>query len=55
MKKLNQIAFYVNHARDIVMFANTFTKINSNLVVFLFNDLYKGQDFNTKEYNRIKK
>ena len=55
MKKINQIAFYLNHSRDIVMFANTFTKINSNLVIFLFNDLYKGEDFNKKEYNRIRK
>jgi len=55
MKKINRIAFYLNHSRDIAMFANTFTKINSNIVTFLFNDLYKGYDLNIKEFNRIKK
>lgn len=55
MKKINQIAFYLNHSRDIAMFANTFTNINSNLVIFLFNDLYRGQDLNKREYHRIKK
>lgn len=54
-KKKNLIAFYLNHSRDLAMFENTFTKINSNFVIFLFNDLYKGYDFNINEYKRIKK
>ena len=54
MVEINKISFYINHSRDIALFADTFTKINSDLVVFLFNDLYKGFDSNKNEFKKIK-
>ena len=41
MQISNKICFYLNHTRDISMFANIFTKINHNKVCFVFNDLFK--------------
>ena len=55
MKNINKISFYINHSRDIALFADTFTKLNSKLVIFLFNDLYKGFDDNKNEFKKIKK
>ena len=41
MKIENKICFYLNHTRDVAMFAGVFTELKNKNVCFVFNDLFK--------------
>ena len=41
MKNINKISFYINHSRDIALFADTFTKLNFKLVIFYLTTLQR--------------
>ncbi len=56
MKLINNICFYLNHTRDVTMYADLFTKFEDKKICFLFNNLFKEKkDNNLNEYSRIKK
>ena len=56
MKLINNICFYLNHTRDVTMYAGLFTKFEDKKICFLFNNLFKEKkDNNLNEYLRIKK